>query len=143
MMTRPSRGELVSLHTFRSMSRLLAVPVVVAALVSAPVASSASPSPDDDKAADIVDTAPAGEPLEVVVTSRAADGKPVITTILADTKSEARDIVAQALGRSKTIGAEMNHRVSIDAYNDTFRSQQWALTALKAETVHRSTRGSG
>jgi type VII secretion-associated serine protease mycosin len=37
----------------------------------------------------------------------------------------------------------MNHRVSIDAYNDTFRSQQWALTALKAETVHSYTRGSG
>ena len=133
----------MSLHTFRSMSRLLTVPFVVAALISAPVASSASPSPDDDKVADIVDTAPAGEPLEVVVTSRAADGTPVISTILAGTKSKARNIVAEALGRSKTIGAEMNHRVSIDAYNDTYRSQQWALTALKAETVHQSTRGSG
>ena len=133
----------MSLHTLRSMSRLLAVPVVVTALISAPVASSASPSPDDDKVADIVDRAPAGEPLEVVVTSRGADGTPVISTIAADTKSKARNIVAQALGRSKTIGAEMNHRVSIDAYNDTYRSQQWALTAFKAETVHQSTRGSG
>ena len=101
------------------------------------------PRRDDDKAADIVDTAPAGEPLEVVVTSRGADGAPVISTVLAKTKSKARDIVANALGRSKTIGAEMNHRVSIDAYNDTYRSQQWALTALKAETVHQETRGSG
>ena len=84
----------------------------------------------------IVDKAPAGEPLEVVVTSRDADGTPVISTIAADTKAKARAIVARALGRSKTIGAEMNHRVSIDAYNDTLRSQQWALNALKAETVH-------
>ncbi|MGH3473896.1 MAG: S8 family serine peptidase [Aeromicrobium sp.] len=133
----------MSFHTLRSMSRLLAAPVVAAALISAPVSSSASPSPDDDKVADIVDTAPAGEPLEVVVTSRGADGTPVISTIAADTRSKARALVARALGRSNTIGAEMNHRVSIDAYNDTFRSQQWALTALKAETVHGYTRGSG
>ena len=131
----------MSLPTPRSLPRLLAVPVLVAALISAPVPSSASP--DDDEAADIVDRAPAGEPLEVVVTSRAADGKPVISTVLVKTKSKARDIVAQALGRSKTIGAEMNHRVSIDAYNDTYRSQQWALTTLKAETVHQENRGSG
>ena len=131
----------MSLHTLRSMPRLLAVPVLVAALISAPVPSSASP--DDDEAADIVDQAPAGEPLEVVVTSRAADGKPVISTVLVKTRSTARDLVAQALGRSRTIGAEMNHRVSIDAYNDTYRSQQWALTALKAETVHAENRGSG
>ena len=133
----------MSHHTLRSLSRLLAIPVVVAALISAPVSSSASPSPDDDKVADIVDRAPAGLPLEVVVTSRDADGTPVISTIAADTKSKARAIVARALGRSSTIGAEMNHRVSIDAYNDTLRSQQWALNALKAETVHQSTRGSG
>lgn len=133
----------MSLHSLRSIARLLAVPVVAAAVVSAPVASYASPSPDDDRVARIVDKAQPGEPLEVVVTSRDADGKPVITTILADTKSEARSIVAQALGRSKTIGAEMNHRVSIDAYNDTFRSRQWALNALKAERVHSYTRGSG
>ena len=129
------------LPKLRSLSRLLAIPVFVAALISTPVPSSASP--DDDEAADIVDTAPAGESLEVVVTSRAADGTPVISTTLADTRSKARDIVARALGRSDTIGAEMNHRVSIDAYNDTYRSQQWALTALKAETVHQETRGSG
>ena len=131
----------MSLPTLRSLPRLLAVPVLVAALISAPVSSSASP--DDDEAADIVDQAPAGEPLEVVVTSRAADGRPVISTVLVQTRSKARAVVAQALGRSKTIGAEMNHRVSIDAYNDTYRSQQWALDALKAETVHQENRGSG
>ena len=136
----------MSLHTLRSLSRLLALPVIVAALISAPVAAgsaSPTPSPLDKKAAKIVDTAPVGEPLEVVVTSRDADGTPVISTIAADTKSKARAIVAQALGRSRTIGAEMNHLVSIDAYNDTYRSQQWALTSLKAETVHGYTRGSG
>ena len=131
----------MSLPTLRSIPRLFAVPVLVAALISAPVPSSASP--DDDEAADIVDQAPAGEPLEVVVTSRAPDGKPVISTVLVKTKSKARAIVAQALGRSRTIGAEMNHRVSIDAYNDTYRSQQWALTAFNAEAVHKSSRGAG
>ena len=133
----------MSLPTLRLLSRFLAVPIVAAALVAAPVASSASPSPDDDRIRDIVNRAPADQPLEVVVTSRGADGTPVISTIAAETKSKARSILATVLGRSKTIGAEMNHRVSIDAYNDTYRSQQWALNALKAETVHAENRGSG
>ena len=112
-----------------------------AAAVLMPAPTSASDR--DDEAADIVSAAPKGSPLEVVVTSRDADGAPVISTVLADTRSAARSIVARALGRDGTIGVEMNHRVSIEAYNDTYRSQQWALTALKAETVHQSTRGSG
>lgn len=127
----------------RVMSRLLVVPVIATALVSLPGTSSAS-SDRDEKAADIVATAPQGEPLEVVVTSRSADGTPVISTVLADTRATARGLVAKALGRSSTVGAEMNHRVSIDAsYNDTFRPQQYALTALKAETVNKSSTGRG
>ena len=127
--------------TGRALSRVLLPFVLLIALVSLSAPSSASD--DDGKAAEIVATAPAGEPLEVVVTSRSADGTPVITTIAAETRSKARSIVARALGRSNTIGAEMNHRVSIDAYNDTLRSQQWALNALKGETVNASTKGSG
>ena len=119
-----------------------AVPAVAVALVSLPGPTSAD-SDRDDEAAAIVSTAPKGDPLEVVVTSRDTDGTPVISTVVADTRSQARSIVARALGRSSTIGAEMSHRVSIEAYNDTYRSQQWALTALKAETVHQSTKGSG
>ena len=80
----------MSNHPLRSLSRLLAIPVVVAALISAPVPSSASPSPDDDKVADIVDQAPAGEPLEVVVTSRDADGTPVISTEVGRIRTRAR-----------------------------------------------------
>ena len=125
----------------RACSRVV-LPVVAVAVLSAPAPTSAA-SDRDDEAAAIVATAPEGSKLEVVVTSRAADGTPVISTTLADTRSRARSIVARALGRSGTIGAEMNHRVSIAAYNDTLRSQQWALTALKAETVHQSTKGSG
>jgi thermitase len=131
----------VTLAKIRTWSRLIVLPVLSVALVAQPAQSSASDR--DDEAADIVAKAPKGEPLEVVVTSRGANGKPVISTALADTRSNARSLVAKALGRDATIGAEMNHRVSIDAYNDTYRSQQWALTALKAETVHQSTRGSG
>ena len=115
--------------------------VFCAAAVLMPAPTSASDR--DDEAAAIVSSAPKGSPLEVVVTSRGADGTPVISTVLADTRTAARSIVALALGRDRTIGVEMNHRVSIEAYNDTNRSKQWALTALKAETVHQSTRGSG
>ncbi len=118
------------------------LPALAVALVSLPGPTSAS-SDRDDEAAAIVSTAPQGSRLEVVVTSRAADGTPAISTVAADTRAKARSIVARALGRSSTIGAEMSHRVSIAAYNDTYRSQQWALTALKAETVHQSTKGSG
>lgn len=128
--------------TFRHVSRLLAVPVLVAALISAPAPSSAA-SDDDEEAADIVATAPKGEPLEVVVTSLGANGVPVITTALADTRSAARGLVERALGRRATVGAEMSHRVSIDVYNDPLRAQQYALNLLKVETVNRSAKGSG
>ena len=128
---------------FRAVARLALLPLLAAMLVSLPAPTSAS-SDRDDEAADIVETAPAGRPLEVVVTSRTADGALVITTTVAKTTAKATDLLAKALGRSSTVGAEMNQRVSIDAnYNDTLRPQQWALTALKAETVHQSTRGSG
>ena len=119
----------------------LAVFCAAAMLIPAP--TSAADHDRDDEAADIVSKAPKGSSLEVVVTTKDADGTPVISTVLADTRATARNIVARALGRDRTIGVEMNHRVSIEAYNDTYRSQQWALTALKAETVHQSTRGSG
>lgn len=131
----------MTIARIRNWTRVV-LPTLVVALVSLPAATSAS-SDRDDEAAAIVSTAPKGSRLEVVVTSRTADGTPVISTVVADTRSKARSIVARALGRSNTIGAEMNHRVSIAAYNDTYRSQQWALSALKAETVHQSTKGSG
>ena len=111
-------------------------------LVLMPAPTSAS-SDRDEEAAAIVSEAPKGSRLEVVATSRSADGAPVISTVLADTRADARSIVARLLGRDDTIGVEMSHRVSIAAYNDTYRSQQWALNALKAETVHEKTRGSG
>ena len=120
---------------------LLSATVLLGGLVLVPTPTVASDR--DDRAADIVSTAPKGAPLEVVVTSRDEDGTPVISTTLADTRAKARSLVARALGRSDTVGAEMNRRVSIARYNDTYRSQQWALTALKAETVHGYTKGSG
>ncbi|HWM15895.1 MAG TPA: S8 family serine peptidase [Microbacterium sp.] len=128
----------------RALTRIAVLPIVTATLVSLPAPSSAL-SDVDDKAADIVETAPAGEPLEVVVTSRGADGAPVITTTPVKTKTNAKAVVVKALDRSSTIDAEMNTPVSIDAstYNDSLRSQQWALTALKAETVQKSAKGSG
>ncbi len=120
----------------------VALATVAGGLVLVPTSSVASDN-RDDRAAAIVSKAPKGAKLEVVVTSRAADGTPVISTTLADTRTKARSLVARALGRSDVVGAEMNQRVSIAAYNDTYRSQQWALTALKAETVHATTKGSG
>ena len=122
-------------------ARFLVVPVIAAVMMAVPAPSSATDN--EDRAAEIVARAPKGEPLRVVVTSKAADGTPVISTVAADTRAKARSIVARALGRVGTIGAEMDHRVSIAAYNDTHRSKQWALSALKAESVHQSTKGSG
>jgi type VII secretion-associated serine protease mycosin len=130
----------VTIARIRPWSRVV-LAIVAGGVVLMPASTSASDR--DDEAAEIVSTAPKSSPLEVVVTTKNADGSPVISTVLAETRSKARSIVARALGRESTIGVEMNHRVSIDAYNDTFRSQQWALTALKAETVHQSTKGSG
>jgi type VII secretion-associated serine protease mycosin len=119
----------------------LAVFCAIAVMVPAP--TSAADQDRDDEAAAIVSKAPKGSPLEVVVTTKDADGTPVISTVVADTRAAAQNLVARALGRAGTIGVEMSHRVSIDAYNDTYRSQQWALNALKAETVHEKTKGSG
>ncbi len=116
---------------------------VCAAALLLPTPTSAADRDRDDEAAAIVSKAPKGSPLEVVVTTEDADGAPVISTVLADSRAKARSIVAGLLGRDGTIGVEMNHRVSIDAYNDTHRSKQWALNALKAETVHGKTKGSG
>jgi type VII secretion-associated serine protease mycosin len=130
----------VTIARIRPWSRVV-LAIVAGGMVLMPAPTSASDR--DDEAAEIVSTAPKGSPLEVVVTSEDADGTPVISTVLAETRSTARNLVARALGRDRTIGVEMNHRVSIEAYNDTYRSQQWALTALKAETVHQSTKGSG
>jgi type VII secretion-associated serine protease mycosin len=131
----------VTIARIRPWSRVV-LAIASGSLVLMPAPTSAS-SDRDEKAAAIVSKAPEGSRLEVVVTSRSADGKPVISTVLADTRSKARGIVARLLGRDGTVGVEMSHRVSIAAYNDTYRSQQWALNALKAETVHEKTRGSG
>jgi cell wall-associated protease len=130
--------------TIRALTRLALLPLLAAMLVSLPAPSSASPD-RDDKAAAIVEAAPDGVPLEVVVTSRGANGAPVITTTPVKTETKAIGVVDKALGLSSTIGAEMNTPVSIDAstYNDSLRSQQWALTALKAESVHKTAKGSG
>ena len=130
--------------TVRSLARLALLPLLAAVLVSLPSQSSAS-SDRDDKAADIVEAAPDDMPLEVVVTSRGANGAPVITTTPVKTETKAISVVDQALDRSSTIDTEMNTPVSIDAstYNDSLRSQQWALTALKAESVQKSAKGSG
>lgn len=133
----------MSLAKIRTWSRLLVLPILTLALLAAPAPSSATSDPEEEEAADIVATAPEGEPLEVVVTTIAGNGRPDISTVVADTRSVAEELVARALGRSLTTGVEMSHRVSIDAYNDTLRSRQWALNALKGETVNKSTTGSG
>lgn len=119
--------------------RLLVASLLAASVAAAPAPTSASDR--DEQAARIVERAPEGQPLEVVVTSRAADGTPVISTVAAETRSAARRIVARALGQRDTVAAEMDTRVSIAAWNDTYRSQQWALSALKAESVYKIATG--
>ena len=131
----------MTISRIRPWSRV-ALAIAAGGLVLMPAPTSAS-SDRDEEAAAIVSKAPKGSRLEVVLTTKDADGTPVISTVLADTRANARSIVAGLLGRDDTVGVEMSHRVSIAAYNDTYRSQQWALNALKAETTHAKTRGSG
>jgi type VII secretion-associated serine protease mycosin len=93
-------------------------------------------------AAAILATAEPGEPLKVVTTSRTA-GAPTIVTEVAASRVEALDVITAGLARASTIGVDMMHPVSIAATNDSYRSRQWALDRLAAESSWRTSTGRG
>ena len=100
------------------------------------------PGPSLQKTAEkILATATGGE-FKVVTTTRTS-GAPEITTAVTSSRSRALDLIIAGLSKSSTIGVDIAHEVSIDASNDTYRSKQWALNKLGAETAWKTSTGSG
>ncbi len=83
-----------------------------------------------------------GDPLKVVTTTRTS-GAPKITTAVAPTRTSALDLIIAGLRKPATIGVDIAHEVSIDVSNDTYRSRQWALTRMGAETAWKTSTGRG
>jgi type VII secretion-associated serine protease mycosin len=92
------------------------------------------------QAESILATAPPGEPLQVVVTTRTSDA-PRITAIDASSVSDALQLIMSALSQPSTIGVDMAQPVHMAASNDTYRSSQWGLTMLGAETLWTKSKG--
>ena len=90
----------------------------------------------------ILGTAQPGDPLKVVTTTRTS-GAPKITTAVAPTRTSALDLIIAGLRKPATIGVDIAHEVSIDVSNDTYRSRQWALTRMGAETAWKTSTGRG
>lgn len=125
---------------------------ITLALSLAPPAQAANPI--DPEAASILATAAAGEPLTVVTTTQTADG-PQFSTEVAGSRREALKLISTALDEPTTAAVDLAHPMSIAAnsisiagnksrrVNDTYRSKQWALNKLGAETVWRKSTGRG
>jgi type VII secretion-associated serine protease mycosin len=123
--------------------------VVLGAVLVAASTSSSTASDDPGSGAtlrqlaeNILATAEPGVPLKVVTTTRTSSA-PQITTAVASTRSGALDLIISGLRKSSTIGVDIAHKVSIDVSNDTYRSRQWALTRLGAETAWKTSTGRG
>src|SRR4051794_25570284 len=110
----------------------LAVTTLVLAAAGTP--AQADDNPVQKLAAKILAAAEPGEALRVVVTSRAADGRPSVVTTTAPNRTKALQLISGGLASPSTIGVDIAHTVHIAANsNDTYRSSQWALTRFKAE----------
>ena len=92
--------------------------------------------------AKIVAKAPEGESLQVVVTKVTEDG-PEFETVNTDSVSEAKSIIGEAQDESDTIAVSMAQPVRIAGSNDPYRSRQWALNTLRAETAWIASGGTG
>ncbi len=126
---------------------------VVVAIALVPPAQAATSATDREAASILADATP-GEPLTVVTTTETANG-PQFSTEVADSRGEALELISDALGESKTSAVDLAQPMSIASTttiakkkkkksrraNDTYRSQQWALNKLKAETVWRKSTG--
>jgi len=90
----------------------------------------------------ILASAPESGPLKVVITRRTANG-PAFDSVIATSAAEARQLIADAQDKTATIGVGIAQPVHMVATNDTYRSKQWALNTLKAETAWKSAVGNG
>lgn len=91
------------------------------------------------RALQIVNSVASGDPLRVVLTSASPDGSPRFTTTAATTRAKATDLVRAALSAGRTVSMAQPVRTTLS--RDTYRSRQWALDALKAESVWKVTQG--
>lgn len=129
--------------------RAVAVAVLGATLVAANApGAGASDDPLSDvndalrrTATKILAKAEPGDPLKVVTTTHTS-GAPRITTAVAPSRTKALDLILSALRKPST-SVDMAHEVSIDLANDTYRSRQWALNRLGAETAWKTSKGRG
>ncbi|MCL3817768.1 S8 family serine peptidase [Aeromicrobium wangtongii] len=111
----------------------------------------------DAEAADILASAPSGEPVTVVTTTQTADG-PQFSTKVTRSRGEALDVISSALDTSSVDAVDVAHPVSIAVTaakkkskskkskrvkrsNDTLRKRQWALNRLDVEKVWRKSSG--
>lgn len=109
------------------------------------IAPAAQAAPVDSEAVNILADAPKGKPVTVVTTTETPNG-PKFSTEIVDSRTEALDVISDALDESATSAVDIAHPVSIAGKrrsNDTYRPQQWALNKLKAETSWRKSRGKG
>jgi type VII secretion-associated serine protease mycosin len=139
-------------------------------LGSAPAAQAlpSSSDPSDREAASLLAAAPAGQPLTVVTTTQTADG-PRFTTEVADSRSEARGLITDALDERGTVDVDLAHPISLVSTapaaaaspasgslaaastsaaatrrsKDSLRRSQWSLDRLRAEEVWRKSKGRG
>ncbi len=129
------------------------------AMGSAPALASSDPS--GGEAASLLASAPAGAPVTVVTTTQTASG-PQITSEVADSRWDARVLIADALDEPG-VSVDVAHPISIastlDASsatttaaaskkkpkrsNDSLRGRQWSLDRLRAEQVWRKSKGRG
>ncbi|WP_332643932.1 S8 family serine peptidase [Aeromicrobium sp.] len=95
------------------------------------------------QARSILATAPHGDPLKVVVTTR-TDGAPSITSTPASSGASALQLITAALKKPSTIGVDMAHPVRMSAdSNDPYRKYQWALDLFNAERRWKTSKGTG
>lgn len=114
------------------------VPALLAALVGSLLVQAApagAAEPTLTRAARIVATAVAGEPLRVVVTTVDDRGRPEIDATPAASRTEALDLVVRALVDQPEATVSMARPVRATASNDPLRPRQWGLTRLQAETL--------
>lgn len=128
----------------------------VALTIAMAPAATAGPDLADADAAGILATAPAGEPVTVVTTIHSSTG-PQFTTTVADSRSEALEMIATELDKPSTADVDVAHTMSIATTtvaapatskkrkraNDSQRRRQWSLNRLDAERVWHKSSGKG
>lgn len=122
-------------------SAVLAVLVALAAGLLTAAPAGAAQGGLLDRAVAIVDQAQPGAVLRVVTTTNGVGGRPDVRTRVAPDRAAAIELVEQALADPGVDSVSLARTVRATASNDTYRSRQWALTRLQAETLWKRADG--